>query len=192
MNNLEEFIKANITPGRERQKKHKVIFWIIVAILIVSVLIVMVNVPHNLSDHNPFFIGFGLVVIVTGILVYLTVSPAGVKILNIRCYMPKPKKLKLIEVKIMEKKYRTEERLNIDTGKNFTVDYYIVGFCIPDKKNKEMSISNEPNRKYPAIMLDKASYDQLVEGEIAEFVTDGKKYYAPAMMRLPHKVAKKL
>ena len=193
MNNLQEFIQANIMPGRQRQKRHKVIFWIVVLILIISVLIVMINVPHNLSDHNPFFIGFGLVVIITGILVYLTVSPAGVKILNIRCCMPKPKKLKIVDVEIIEKKHRVEERLDIETGKKHKIDYYIVGFCVLGKrKEKEMSISNEPNRKYPAVMLNKDSYDQLVEGQTAEFVTDGKKYYAPAVMRLPFKVAKKL
>ena len=191
MNDLEEFIQANIMPGHERQKKHKRIFRIVVLILIVSLLIVMINVPHNLSDHNPLFIGFGLVVMVTGILVYLTVSPVGVKILNIRCCMPKPDKLKLIDVEIIEKKHRVEERLDIETGKKHKIDYYIVGFCISGKR-KEMSISNEPNRKYPAVMMNKDSYDQLIEGQTAEFVTDGKKYYAPAVMRLPYKLAEKL
>ena len=165
---LNKFIDNNITPKRKKHKRHIIYFIIMILLFIGGILLFISRISSDIDKSMDIYGIVGLVVsLIFGVVIYQIISPFDYSFFELKSSIPNPKKLYVVNGRLIEKQATTSEEIDtINTGQHYI-------------ERKFVFVIRLDNNDIKRVVVNESTYNNFNENEVIEVVTDGKNYYKP-------------
>lgn len=169
---LEKFIKNNIIPKRKKHKRHIIYFLIMVLLFICGILLFVSRISTDIDKSMDIYGIIGLVVsLIFGVIIYQIISPFDYSFFELKSSIPNPSKLYIINGKLIQKQSTSSEEIDtINTGQHYIERKYIL-------------VIRLDNNDIKRIIVNEYTFNNVIENENIDIVTNGKNYYMPLSYR---------